>query len=322
MRLEDIILVSVDDHVVEPPDVFEHHLPKKYADIAPRIVHNDDGTDVWKFLDFNIPNVGLNAVAGRPPDEYGMDPTSFDELRPGTYDVSQRVLDMSANGLLGSMNFPSLPGFAGRLFAAGPGQGRRARAAPARTTTGTSKSGARTHPSVSSRSRSRRSGTPRRSPTRCGASRRRAATRSRSRRTPCRSDYPSLHSDHWDPVWQACSDEGTVVCMHIGSSSKLVITAMDAPVDVMISLQPMNIVQAAADLLFSRVFREFPERHVRAVRGRHRVDPVLPRARRPHLQGPPVLDAFRLRRQAAERGVHGARDPVLHRRRLRRPPRA
>ena len=118
MRIEDMILVSVDDHVVEPPDVFEHHVPAKYKDIAPRVERQPDGTDRWKFLDFDIPNVGLNAVAGRPPDEFGMDPTSFDELRPGTYDVQQRVLDMSANGLLGSLNFPSLPGFAGRLFGA------------------------------------------------------------------------------------------------------------------------------------------------------------------------------------------------------------
>ena len=116
MNLEDLILVSVDDHVVEPPDVFEHHLPAKYKDIAPHVEHRADGTDAWKFLDFHIPNVGLNAVAGRPPEEYGMDPTSFDELRKGTYDVNERVLDMSANGLLGSLNFPSLPGFAGRLF--------------------------------------------------------------------------------------------------------------------------------------------------------------------------------------------------------------
>src|SRR5829696_376964 len=63
VRLEDMILVSVDDHVVEPPDVFEHHLPAKYKDIAPRIERMPDGTDRWKFLDFQIPNVGLNAVA-------------------------------------------------------------------------------------------------------------------------------------------------------------------------------------------------------------------------------------------------------------------
>jgi predicted TIM-barrel fold metal-dependent hydrolase len=70
---------------------------------------------------------------------------------------------------------------------------------------------------------------------------------------------PSLHDDHWDPVWRACADEHTIVCMHIGSSSKLVVTATDAPIDVMIALQPMNIVQAAADLTFSPVFRKFPD---------------------------------------------------------------
>ena len=44
----------------------------------------------------------------------------------------------------------------------------------------------------------------------------------RSRRTPSKLKLPSFHDDHWDPFWQACSDEGTIVCLHIGSSSTLV----------------------------------------------------------------------------------------------------
>jgi hypothetical protein len=75
---------------------------------------------------------------------------------------------------------------------------------------------------------------------------------------PEKLKLPSLHSDAWDPFWQACTDEGVIVCMHIGSSSQLVITASDAPVDVLITLQPVNIVQAAADLLWSPVLRKFP----------------------------------------------------------------
>ena len=47
--------------------------------------------------------------------------------------------------------------------------------------------------------------------------------------------------------------------MHIGSSGKLVMTAPDAPIDVMIVLQPMNIVQCAADLIHSPVFKKFPD---------------------------------------------------------------
>jgi predicted TIM-barrel fold metal-dependent hydrolase len=75
---------------------------------------------------------------------------------------------------------------------------------------------------------------------------------------PSKLGYPSLHSDHWDPFWAACDDEGTVVCLHIGSSSQLMITAPDAPMDVLISLQPINLVQAAADLVWSPIFRKFP----------------------------------------------------------------
>jgi len=120
MHLDDLILVSVDDHLVEPADLFENHLDKKWQDRAPRIVHTDDGSDVWAFGAVIVPNVGLNAVAGRPKEEYGVDPTAWDEMRPGCYDVDERVKDMNAAGVLSSMNFPSLPGFSGRLFAADP----------------------------------------------------------------------------------------------------------------------------------------------------------------------------------------------------------
>ena len=29
--------------------------------------------------------------------------------------------------------------------------------------------------------------------------------------------FPSWHNPSWDPLWRACSEEGTVVCIHIGS---------------------------------------------------------------------------------------------------------
>ena len=47
MHVDDLILVSVDDHLVEPPDLFKGHLPAKYADRAPKIIRTDDGSDVW-----------------------------------------------------------------------------------------------------------------------------------------------------------------------------------------------------------------------------------------------------------------------------------
>jgi predicted TIM-barrel fold metal-dependent hydrolase len=258
MQLDDMIIVSVDDHVVEPPDLFERHLPEGYAELAPRVVRKDDGTDVWSFQGMEVPNIGLNAVAGRTPDEYGIDPTSFDEIREGCFDLEKRILDMNANGLLGSLCFPSLPGFAGRLFLAledkddalvlvqayndwhidewcGTYPGRFIPLAI---------------PAIWD-------------PEVLAAEVRRVAKKGCHAITfpenPEPIGLPSLHSDYWDPFWKACSDEGTTVCMHIGSSSKLVITAQDAPVDVMIVLQPMNIVQCAADLIHSPVFKKFPE---------------------------------------------------------------
>ncbi|MDH3685751.1 MAG: hypothetical protein OEP95_05965, partial [Myxococcales bacterium] len=117
MRPEDLILVSVDDHVVEPPDLFEHHLTPEWKDRAPRVVQRKDGTDVWVFEGQQLLNIGLNAVAGRPPEEYGVEPTSFEQLRPGCYDLAERVRDMNANGVLGSLCFPSFPSFCGALWA-------------------------------------------------------------------------------------------------------------------------------------------------------------------------------------------------------------
>jgi predicted TIM-barrel fold metal-dependent hydrolase len=69
---------------------------------------------------------------------------------------------------------------------------------------------------------------------------------------------PSLHSDHWDPFWKACTDVGTIICVHIGSGSGMKFTSMEAPVDVMITVTPIYAVTFAADLLWSRVLKEFP----------------------------------------------------------------
>ena len=56
MRSADMILVSVDDHVVEPADMFRQHLPVQYRGQAPRVVHRSDDTDVWLWGGRQIPN--------------------------------------------------------------------------------------------------------------------------------------------------------------------------------------------------------------------------------------------------------------------------
>ena len=80
-------------------------------------MRNDEGTDVWTFGEVVMETAALNAVAGRPKEEYGLEPQSLDEVRPGCYDVDERVRDMDAGGVLASMNFPSFPTFTARVFA-------------------------------------------------------------------------------------------------------------------------------------------------------------------------------------------------------------
>ena len=126
--------------------MFDEHMPAKFKSQAPRVERREDGSDVWIFNGAVIPNIGLNAVAGRPKEEYGVEPTAFDEMRPGCYDIDERIKDMNAGGVLASMNFPSFPGFSARLFAAAEDKDLALADGPRRTTTGTSTSGAGTYP--------------------------------------------------------------------------------------------------------------------------------------------------------------------------------
>jgi hypothetical protein len=82
MRLEEMVLVSVDDHVVEPPNMFEGRVEAKHADDAPRMIRKDDGSDVWVYDGNQIPNIALAATAGRPPEEFGTDPRRSGPRRP------------------------------------------------------------------------------------------------------------------------------------------------------------------------------------------------------------------------------------------------
>ncbi|MEZ5143460.1 MAG: amidohydrolase family protein [Acidimicrobiales bacterium] len=258
MNIDDLILVSVDDHVVEPPDMFEGHIPDRYRDLVPKLVDRDDGTNAWVFEGQEATNVGLNAVAGRPPDEYGVEPTKLSEIRPGCYDIHERIRDMNVNGVLASMNFPSYPQFCGQYFARAEDKDLGLAVLRAYNDwhidewCGTYPG--RMIPLALP---------PIWDPQLMADEVRRVAAKGCHAVTfsenPEKLGYPSLHNEHWDPFWTACSDTDTIVCLHIGSSSQVVVTSIEAPIDTLITLQPMNIVQAAADLVWSPVLRRFPD---------------------------------------------------------------
>ncbi|MCT9111238.1 amidohydrolase [Streptomyces mirabilis] len=257
MDRDDLVLISVDDHIIEPPDMFVNHLPERYKDDAPQLVHQDDGTDTWTFRETVIRTAALNAVAGRPKEEYGLEPQALDEIRPGCYDVNERVADMNAGGILAQMNFPSFPGFAARLFATEDADFSLALVRAYNDWHIDEWCGA--HPGRF---------IPMAIPViwdaeLCAAEVRRVAAKGCHSLTftenPAVLGYPSFHDPYWNPLWRALSDTDTVLSVHIGSSGKLAIPAVDSPPDVMITLQPMNIVSAAADLLWSQPVKDFPD---------------------------------------------------------------
>ena len=112
MNIDDMIMVSIDDHVVEPPDMFARHVPAKYGPIGAASWSSMTTASTSGCTRVGRTGVsGLNAVVSWPPEEWGRDPAGFAEMRPGVYDVHERVRDMSRNGILASMCFPTFTGF-------------------------------------------------------------------------------------------------------------------------------------------------------------------------------------------------------------------
>ena len=91
-------------------------MPAKFKERVPRVIRRDNGTDAWLIEGQELATFGLNAVQGRPRESWGADPASFDQVRPGTFDVHERIRDMNVNGVLASLNFPSWPGLGGQFF--------------------------------------------------------------------------------------------------------------------------------------------------------------------------------------------------------------
>jgi predicted TIM-barrel fold metal-dependent hydrolase len=257
MNMDDLILVSVDDHVIEPANMFEDFIPAKYLDRAPKLISDDVG-EKWVFGEGETRNVGLNAVAGRVPEEYGLEPTNFDEIRIGCFDVDERVRDMDANGVLGSLNFPSMARFCGQFFASRAAQDPDLALAVLRAYNDWHLEAwcgpypdrfiPCTIPPIWD-------------PLLMADEIHRTAAKGSHcvsfSMNPHALGLPSLHSDHWDPFWAACDETDTVVTLHIGSGGLEVQTSPDAPMNVRITCSGINIYPTAADLVWSPVFQKF-----------------------------------------------------------------
>jgi predicted TIM-barrel fold metal-dependent hydrolase len=255
-------LISVDDHVLEAPDTFEGRLPKRLQDRAPRVVEAPHGHQAWEFDGRLCYEFGESTTSGRDKTMTAKVPFRYEYLRPGYYDVDARVRDMDINGTWASLNFPSfVSGFCGRVFSkcSDPELGLAVtkawndwiyeewylphpdRIIPLGITFLTD-------------------------PVAGAAEIRRNAERGfRSVTLPERPQnigLPSLFTDHWDPIIEACVETDTVISLHVGSTGvyEAPAEATIAERDVMISvLFAETSLSAAVEWLVSGYPVRYPD---------------------------------------------------------------
>lgn len=259
-RTRRFTLISVDDHLVEPPHLFEGRMPARYVDLAPHVELDDEGMEYWLYDGQRHYKVGLNAVVGRPMEERSFEPSRFDEMRRGAWDIDARVHDMDLNGVYASLNFPSsLPGFAGQRYQLGVSDADLALAVVRASNDWHLEEWAGTHPG-----RIIPCQVPwLLDPALAATEIRRNAARGFKAVTfpelPERLGLPSLHTGAWDPFMAACEETGTVICLHVGSSSSAPMTSSDAPADTIGVLFFGWAMFAAVDWLYSKIPVRFPD---------------------------------------------------------------
>ena len=248
-------LISVDDHVIEPPNVWIDRLPAKYHDVGPRMKDS-----VWLYEDKQVATAGLSVCAGKDKEEFSLDPVTFDDMRPGAYDPIARVADMDRAGIAASLCFPSFPRFCGQIFWEARDKelamlcvrayndwmiDEWCGAAPGRYIPLTI--------------------IPLWDPVAAAAEIERCAAK--GARGFCFSEnpeplgLPTIHDPdrYWDPVFAAAQDTQTVVCMHVGSSSTMPMISSDAPALANLTLGASRTAGTMLAWIFSDTFERFPE---------------------------------------------------------------
>ncbi|HEX7856880.1 MAG TPA: amidohydrolase family protein [Sphingobium sp.] len=246
MRMEDMVLVSVDDHITEPGDIYDRQLSGEALASAPKLRIKPDGTNFWEYQGLKIPSVALNAVVGRPREEYGMEPTSLDQLRAGCFDVHARIDDMDVNGIAASLNFPSFAGIDGSLFLGAPDKAQALVHLRAYNDWHIDEwCGAYPGRFIPCGI------LPLWDPEAMAAEVRRLADKGchavSFNDNPTMRGLPSIHNDAWEPFWRAVTERGTTICLHIGVGNTSPHPSMESPIEVNIATMPMSVAFGAAD---------------------------------------------------------------------------
>lgn len=254
-------VISADDHIVEPPDTFEGRIPSHLVDRAPKVVEKEPGgAEVWVYDDVELPNVGFNAVVGRPVSEYGFEPARFDEMRRGSWDIHARIADMDINGVYASLNFPSfLPGFAGQRLQLVTKDTELAEASVRAWNDWHLEEWAGAYPDRIIPCQIPWLLDPELSAKMIYENAERGFHAVSFSESPAKLGLPSIHTDYWEPFIRACAETGTVINLHVGSSGSSPSTSDDAPPDVQGVLFFAYAIHAAVDWLYSSYPIKYPD---------------------------------------------------------------
>lgn len=249
MKMQDMVLISVDDHISEPPDMFKKHLKGDDLASAPQFHTTAKGEDYWTYQGMVMSSVGLNAVVGRVPEEYGMEPQSLAQVRKGCYDPKARLDDMNVNGIAASVNFGSVGGFDGtRCYHKAPDKELalihlrgyndwhiqewcgydRGRFIPCAILPTWNMDA-----TVAEIKRIAALG----------------CTSVTLSENPTKAGLPSIHNAYWEPMWKALTDNDITICLHIGSGNPQPHASDETPIEAWITTMPMSISIGAADWL-------------------------------------------------------------------------
>jgi predicted TIM-barrel fold metal-dependent hydrolase len=252
-------IISVDDHLIETPDLFRDRMPARLRDRAPHLERDAHGNDWWVFEDERVPLLGSDALRGWEQGKGYLGPVNFDELHPAVYDAGERVRHMDAAGIAAQLNFPSAPfGFAGRRFAAMKDRDLGLAAVRAYNDW-LLDAWVRPYPDRFIACQLPWLGDPDLAADEIRRNAARGFTAVSFTENPERLGLPSLYGQDWDPFFRACEETGTVVNLHVGSSSETLVPSRDSTAAVLGVLFPVNAMAAAADWLFARIPVRFPE---------------------------------------------------------------
>ncbi|CAN5496270.1 amidohydrolase family protein [soil metagenome] len=269
-------IISVDDHVIEHGRVWLDRLPAKYHDVGPRTIQergtmkfvggvfsyepSDEGElcDWWLYEDKRTPQTRLSAAAGFSREEVKVTGITYEEMRKGCWDPKARIEDMDANWTEAQMCFPSFPRFCGQVFMEAQDKVLSDLCVKAYNDWMVDEwcgdSGGRLIPLTITHLWD--------ADLAAAEVYRNAARGVKAvafSEIPPYLGLPSIHGDYWEPFFRACSETGTTINMHIGSSSKMPSTSADAPAAVGSTLTFGNAMSSLTDWLFSGWLARLPD---------------------------------------------------------------